>query len=386
MGGCIMKKRMMGIAVGVWLTAAVFCAPQVQAEPLPLPSVSASAAVLLRADTGSVLYAHDAETERPMASTTKIMTALLTLEAAEQDDRVITVTDEMVRVEGSSMGLQAENVLPLSSLAKGMLLASGNDAANAAAIAVGGNTEAFVEQMNARAQELHMMHTHFVTPSGLDAERHVSTALDMAKLGAAALENEAFAGIVREKQLAVPFVKPEQTISYSNHNKLLRLYPDCIGIKTGFTKKAGRCLVSAAERDGVRLVAVTLNAPDDWNDHIRLFEYGFSLLSEQTLPGVSVQADVVGGTAPAVPLSSKAVRVFLTAEESEDVETEILCPPFLYAPVSRGDAVGTVRYRVGDAVLSETPLCAAESVPYAQAPPKSWWETAWDAISGFFGT
>ncbi len=119
----------------------------------------------------------------------------------------------------------------------------------------------------------------------------------------------------------------------------------------------------------MRLVAVTLNAPDDWNDHIRLFEYGFSLLSEQTLPGVSVQADVVGGTAPAVPLSSKAVRVFLTAEESEDVETEILCPPFLYAPVSRGDAVGTVRYRVGDAVLSETPLCAAESVPYAQAPP-----------------
>ena len=148
------------------------------------------------------------------------------------------------------MGLQAENALPLSSLAKGMLLASGNDAANAAAIAVGGNTEAFVEQMNARAQELHMMHTHFVTPSGLDAEGHVSTALDMAKLGAAALENEAFAGIVREKQLAVPFVKPEQTISYSNHNKLLRLYPDCIGIKTGFTKKAGRCLVSAAERDG----------------------------------------------------------------------------------------------------------------------------------------
>lgn len=379
-----MKKRIVCIAAGVWLAAAVFSAPQVRAEPMSAPSVSASAAVLIHADTGSVLFEKDAESERPMASTTKIMTALLTLEAAEKDDRVVTITEEMVRVEGSSMGLKAGYSLPLSGLAKGMLLASGNDAANAAAIAVGGDVETFVGQMNARAKEIGMAQTCFVTPSGLDAEGHVSTALDMARLGACALQNEGFAAIVRERQLPVAFVNPELTTYYSNHNKLLRLYEGCIGIKTGFTKKAGRCLVSAAERDGVRLVAVTLNAPDDWNDHIRMFDYGFSLFSEQTLPGASFDADVVGGTAETVRLSSAAVRVPLTAEEAAAVETEIECPPFLYAPVSHGEQAGVVRYRIGDTVVAESPLTVSGHVGYAVPPEKTLWEKLWGAVTGFF--
>ena len=230
-----MKKRFFSCP-GLLLVAAVFHAPQVQAETVSAPSVSASAAVLIRADTGSVLYEKDADRQMPMASTTKIMTAWLTLESAAEEDRIVTVTEEMVRVEGSSMGLKAGYALPLSGLATGMLLASGNDAANAAAIAVGGDVESFVRMMNARAKEIGMEHTCFVTPSGLDAEGHVSTAADMARLAACALENDAFASIVRERQLPVTFTNPEITAYYNNHNKLLRLYEDCIGVKTGFTK------------------------------------------------------------------------------------------------------------------------------------------------------
>lgn len=379
-----MKKRFFSLAAGLLLVAAVFHAPQVQAETVSAPSVSASAAVLIRADTGSVLYEKDADRQMPMASTTKIMTAWLTLESAAEEDRIVTVTEEMVRVEGSSMGLKAGYALPLSGLATGMLLASGNDAANAAAIAVGGDVESFVRMMNARAKEIGMEHTCFVTPSGLDAEGHVSTAADMARLAACALENDAFASIVRERQLPVTFTNPEITAYYNNHNKLLRLYEDCIGVKTGFTKKSGRCLVSAAERNGVRLIAVTLNAPDDWNDHQRLFDYGFSLFAEQELDGVSLEAVVVGGTDESVPVTSPEVKVWLTEEEAASVETEIDCPQFLYAPVSYGEKVGTVRYRVNGALVAETDLAVFGHVGYAVPPEKTVWEKLWDAVTGFF--
>ena len=235
-----------------------FFMPVPSVSAAELPQVSAQSAVVLHMDSGEILYEKNAREQRAMASTTKIMTALLTLEAAALENPEVEITQEMVLVEGSSMGLRAGDRLTLRDLAAGMLLASGNDAANAAAIAVGGSVEKFVARMNQRAGELDLSDTHFETPSGLDGENHYSTALDMAKLGIAAMSNPDFAEIAGSQSMQVRFLSPEKTVTYQNHNKLLGRYEGCTGVKTGFTKKAGRCLVSAAERDGVRLVAVTL--------------------------------------------------------------------------------------------------------------------------------
>lgn len=246
------------------------------------PSVSARCAVVIHMDTGEVLFEKNGSEKRAMASTTKIMTALLTLEEAAIDNREVEITREMVLVEGSSMGLREGDRLTLRDLAVGMLTVSGNDAANSAATIIGGSREAFVTKMNQRAKELGMLDTHFDTPSGLDGDTHYSTALDMAKLGAAAMSNPDFAAIAGAQSMKVTFLSPEKNVTYQNHNKLLKLYEGSTGVKTGFTKKAGRCLVSSAERDGVRLVAVTLDAPDDWNDHAALLDYGFSRMTSLT--------------------------------------------------------------------------------------------------------
>lgn len=245
------------------------------ADTAPL-QVSAKSAILINADDGRILYAKNENERRPMASTTKIMTALITLETAAVNNKVVTITDKMVRVEGSSMGLRPGDKLSLRALAEGMLLVSGNDAANSAAIAISGSDQAFAVLMNKRAKELNMTNTHFVTPSGLDDENHYTTAKDLAILAAAAMHNPDFAEIASQKVMAVQFVNPDQTRKLKNHNKLLSMYDGCIGVKTGFTKKSGRCLVSSAQRNGVNLIAVTLNDPDDWKDHQKLLDYGFS--------------------------------------------------------------------------------------------------------------
>ena len=262
------------------------------------PEVSAQSAVVLTADTGTVLFEKDGHTPRPVASTTKIMTALLALEAAqEQGDPLVDITQEMVAVEGSSMGLQAGDSISLTGLAAGMLLASGNDAANAAALYLDGSLESFAARMNQRAAALGMEDTHFVTPSGLDGEdaqgmAHLSTAYDMALLARAALENQAFRQLCSSPSLAVEFAEPVKRVTYTNHNKLLTQYQGCVGVKTGFTKEAGRCLVSAAERDGALLIAVTLNAPNDWEDHTALLDYGFSQVEPYQLAGGDVRLTV----------------------------------------------------------------------------------------------
>ena len=327
----------------------------------PSLSLSAKAAVVLCADTGQVLYAQNETEPLAMASTTKIMTALLTLEEAARDDRPVTVTKEMTAVEGSSMGLRRE-------LAEGMLLVSGNDAANTAAIAVGGSEAAFAEKMNRRAKEIGMEHTHFVTPSGLDDEQHYSTALDMAKLTAAALENRDFRELCGRINGEAVFLSPKKTVPLKNHNRLLRQYDGCIGVKTGFTKKAGRCLVSAAERDGVLLIAVTLNAPDDWNDHRKLLDFGFSQMTAERPAPVRESVPVTGGKGSSVTVSGAAEKL-LPHQKKEVLTEEIELPRFLYAPVSAGETVGAVRYRVGSRTVLTVPLQAEQSVEAAEEQP-----------------
>ncbi len=328
-------------------------------------SVSAQSAVVINADNGQVLYGKNAENKQAMASTTKIMTALLTLEEAAKDNRIVTVSEQVAAVEGSSMYLNPGDRLSLKDLAVGMLTVSGNDAAYGAAVAISGSEEAFAQRMNARAKELGMENTNFVTASGLDADGHYSTALDMAKLAAAAIENEEFLAICSQPQSTAAFVEPPRTQTYTNHNKLLGRYQGCIGLKTGFTKKAGRCLVSAAERNGVRLVAVTLNAPDDWNDHIKMLDYGFSQLYGVSMDesGAVFSVDVVGGMADTVEaVGSNGGFVTVNAADKDNVKRVVLLPDFTYAPFPQGTQLGKVVYMLNGEEIGSVPLIAAQAV------------------------
>lgn len=345
------------------------------------PEVSAQSAVVLTADTGAVLFEKDGHTPRPVASTTKIMTALLALEAAqEQGDLLVDITQEMVAVEGSSMGLQAGDSISLTGLAAGMLLASGNDAANAAALYLDGSLESFAARMNQRAAALGMEDTHFVTPSGLDGEDaqglgHLSTAYDMALLARAALEDQAFRQLCSSPSLAVEFAEPVKRVTYTNHNKLLAQYQGCVGVKTGFTKEAGRCLVSAAERDGALLIAVTLNAPNDWQDHTALLDYGFTQVEPYPLAGgdVRLTVPVVGSPVEVVSLrGSNGGEVTLPLGQGAQVERVVRVPKFLYAPVEAGEQVGEICWYLEGQLLGSAPLTAAGAAPLQEKAPSLW--------------
>ena len=345
------------------------------------PEVSAQSAVVLTADTGTVLFEKDGHTPRPVASTTKIMTALLALEAAqEQGDPLVDITQEMVAVEGSSMGLQAGDSISLTGLAAGMLLASGNDAANAAALYLDGSLESFAARMNQRAAALGMEDTHFVTPSGLDGEDaqglgHLSTAYDMALLARAALEDQAFRQLCSSPSLAVEFAEPVKRVTYTNHNKLLTQYQGCVGVKTGFTKEAGRCLVSAAERDGALLIAVTLNAPNDWQDHTALLDYGFSQVEPYQLAGgdVRLTVPVVGSPVEVMSLrGSNGGEVTLPLGQGAQVERVVHAPKFLYAPVEAGEQVGEICWYLEGQLLGSAPLTAAGAAPLQEKAPSLW--------------
>ncbi|MCI9191870.1 MAG: D-alanyl-D-alanine carboxypeptidase [Acutalibacter muris] len=370
------------------LLAALILLPLPTAKAASEPGVSAQSAILISGDDGTVIFEKNAHERLAMASTTKIMTALLTLEEAERSgDPVIDVTEEMVRVEGSSMGLQAGNRLTLTNLTSGMLLASGNDAANAAALYLGGSQEGFAELMNTRAREIGMTETNFVTPSGLDDEEHYSTAYDMALLGWEAMGNEEFARIAGSSTLQVEFMEPEQKVSYTNHNKLLRIYDGCIGIKTGFTKKAGRTLVSAARRDGTTLIAVTLNAPDDWDDHMAMFDYGFETVKTVQMGGEALPETlpVAGSDKQGIGLRmGQKLNMTLPIEQAQEVESRVLLPKFLYAPVRAGEKVGRVQYLMGGEEIYSVPIIAAEEAGALVMPERGFWEKVTDFFDEIF--
>ena len=250
---------------GLWVLCLIFCITPAVAEAL---EVSATAAVLMDADMGQVLYEKNGDRQMLIASTTKIMTALVVLEHAAPDD-VITVTPDHM-AEGSSMYLKAGETVRVEELLYGLLLCSGNDAALALTECAGGLTP-FVALMNEKAAALGMARTSFANPNGLDADGHYSTARDMAVLAAAAVENPTFRRICSSRSVTIG----QRTME--NHNRLLRQMEGCVGLKTGYTQAAGRTLVSCTEREGCRLVAVTLQDGNDWADHAALYDYGFRL-------------------------------------------------------------------------------------------------------------
>ena len=349
------------------------------AYAVPSDNISAESAIVMNADTGGVLYEKNAYRQRAMASTTKIMTALITLESGDLD-RPFTVDSMAVRVEGTSMGLREGDTVTRRALCYGMLLPSGNDAANAAAVNIAGSLSAFAELMNKRAARIGMNDTHFVNPSGLDAEGHYTTAYDMALLTREALKNDEFRAICGMKSAQVEFGAPPHKRTLYNSNKLLRLYDCCIGVKTGFTDNARRCLVSAAERDGCTVIAVTLNAPDDWNDHKKLLDDGFSKIRPVNVRINSFAAEVVGGCSDTVTIVPEhAVTLGMTEAESRTVSVKYSSPGFVYAEIEKGDMLGYADIYLGEAFIEKIPLVAAESV--ARVIPEL---TLWKRIMHFF--
>ncbi len=322
-------------------------------------SVSARAAVVIDGISGKVLYSVNPKERLSMASTTKIMTALI---LCEQEDltRQITVTEEMIRVEGTSMGLSVGIKVTLYDLLYGMLLSSGNDAANAAAVSIGGSMDGFVALMNRKAAVLGLVNTHFDTPSGLDGPTHYTTAYDLAMLTGEALKNEAFAKAAQTKSITLTYGGMRHTLT--NHNRLLSTYSGAVGVKTGFTKKSGRCLVSAAKREEGLVIAVTLNDGNDWQDHKAMLDYGFTCLSDspQSFASKSYTVAVHGGETDRVTAKSDEVA-FRTAKGESVREKEYILP-YISAPISAGEAVGYIEYYCGQNLVAKQTLTAGEAV------------------------
>lgn len=350
------------------------------AESLPAPQTSARAAVLMD-QYGQVLYAHNGEERLPMASTTKIMTALVAIESGAID-RTLKIPPAAVGVEGSSAYLIAGETMTLQTLLYALMLESANDAAVAIAIATFGSVDAFVEQMNAKAEALGLVNTHFENPHGLDHESHYTTALDLAKLTVTALENEIFAEIVSTVRFSASVNGAEaHTRLFLNHNRLLREYEGCIGVKTGYTKRSGRCLVSAARQEDITLVAITLNDPSDWQDHRRLLDYGFSVCDPITVANngeYRYTLPVVGGVASSVTAVSRDALT-LTLWQDSTLKARVELPRFLYGGIRKGDRLGQAVLTVNGKEAAILPLYAEADVP-AAVYPKSFWQRICDGF------
>lgn len=319
--------------------------------PYSVSAYSARSLALVESTTGTVLDCVNSNMRMPMASTTKIMTALVVLETLPTD-MPVTVPAEACGVEGSSIYLKAGEVMTVSDLLYGLLLASGNDAASALAIAAGGSVESFVSMMNERAASLGLKDTHFTNPSGLPDDDHYTTAYELALITCTALRNATFSQIVSTESIRISGGR-----LVTNHNKLLWMYEHAVGVKTGFTKKAGRCLVSAAKKDDVTLVCVTLNAPDDWNDHIAALDYGFSKVQHRCIArrgDISVSLDTPDGkTVTAV----NTADVYAITLADQKLTQKVFAPRFIYAPKALGQTVAVCRFYLDGRPVASVPLC-----------------------------
>ncbi len=326
-------------------------------------SVSAESAILIEASSGEIIYEKNAHNRMSMASTTKIMTALVALENGDLSTAV-KVNENACGVEGSSIYLASGEELTLEELLYALMLESANDAAAAIAYEIAGGIDEFSDMMNCTAARLGLSDTHFTNPHGLDNADHYTTAADLAKLTAYALKNEKFREIVATKKRSIPLGNGEGTRVLVNHNRLLRISDDVIGVKTGFTKHSGRCLVSAAERDGVCVIAVTLNAPSDWNDHLALHDLGFSEFTVFTLADAeefTVKIPCAGTECGYITVTNRDslnICARVGTQFTHTVEADRLIIP----PVESGAQFGRVVFYSGDTEVGELPLYSIESV------------------------
>ena len=356
-----MKRLIAGTAAA--LLAAVLILP------VRVCAISAEKAILMDAATGRVLYEKNGDSPSLIASTTKIMTALVICEQCNVLDRM-RIPKEAVGIEGSSMYLQENEILTIQELLYGLMLHSGNDAAVALAIYCGGTVEGFVGLMNDKARQLGMSNSHFENPNGLDAPGHYSTARDLSVLAAYAMENPIFYKTVSAKNIAVG------QRSLHNHNKLLWRYEGADGVKTGYTRAAGRILVSSATRSGRRLIGVTINAPDDWNDHITLLDQGFSGFEHcriVTAGEVIGFAQIAGGTCGSVQLVADLDFDYALAPD-ETVNFQVPGCGFVYAPVVEGAAAGFAHVCIDGKSVGKIPVIYGQTIEKAPLKKTNLWE------------
>lgn len=364
--------------IALYLTALAVTAALI--SPAGAVSTSASSAILMDLDSGRVLYEHNADDIRLIASITKLMTALVAVEREPDLSREITVRAEWLNTEGSMIYLRAGENVTMETLLYGLLLESGNDAAMVIACACAGSEAAFAALMNEKAAELGMTRSRFANASGLNADNHYSTARDMARAAAACLKNETLAKICAAKSITVG------GRTFTNHNRLLSLYDGCVGMKTGYTQRAGRTLVSAARRDGQTLIAVTLNDPDDWKDHAALLDYGFEHYPAKQL----ARADEVVGC---VPVEGSLVRFADVAAgadfcyplaEGECAEVRVEYADLAAAPVFAGQTAGRMAYTVNGVEVGSVELRYAQTVRRDIFPENR--TLLQRILSGIFGT
>jgi D-alanyl-D-alanine carboxypeptidase (penicillin-binding protein 5/6) len=348
------------------------------------PELSAKSAILVEAESGRALYEKNASEPMKIASTTKILTALVALERCGLDE-IVTVKREWTGIEGSSMYLKPDEKLTVRDLLYGLMLVSGNDAAVALACHAAGGTREFAELMNERAAGLGCVSSSFANPSGLDEEGHFSTARDLAAIAAEAMKNGAFAEIVSAKYADAAGRE------LKNHNKLLWDYPGALGVKTGYTISAGRSLVSCAERGGMRLICVTLDDRDDWADHAALYDWAFDAYVRFTIKrGEQIGAllPVVSGVKAAVRLAAGADASFIIGR-GEKYAATVKAPKFVRAAVARGGLAGEMLIELGGEVVARIPLLYDETVRLLETEKPGFWETlkrAWLVANrhGFF--
>lgn len=355
-------------------TLAAMLAAAILATPaLAAPATGAHSAILIHADTGEVLYEHNADDRMLIASTTKIMTAIVVLENCALDEEV-EVDSRSAGAEGSSMYLKAGERYTVEDLLYGLMLVSGNDAALALAIHTAGSVEGFARLMNEKARELGMTGSHFENPHGLDAEGHYSTARDMAVLAAHCMANEDFARIVSTRHAVVA----GQDIY--NHNKLLGMYDGCIGVKTGYTMAAGRTLVTCAERDGARYICVTLCDRDDWADHASLYDWAFENYEyvKAVDSDTRFRVSAVNGGGQYAPVRAEHDG-FALLETGAEYEVRLELPPFVVCPVREGESAGRAIVTSDGETVCEVPLVYAGDMPAANGG-----SGIWGRIADFF--
>lgn len=317
---------------------------------------NAKGALLLEADTNKILYSRNANAKLPMASTTKIMTAILAIENLDLDS-VVTVDDRASGIQGSSMYLGKGEKISVRNLIYGLMLTSGNDAAVELSILVAGSPEKFAELMNKKAVEIGALNTNFVNPNGLPVANHYTTAYDLAIIASYAMKNETFRKVVSTEYMKIPWEGKAWDRVLKNKNKILWQYEGGNGIKTGYTDAAGRCLVSSAKRDGMQLICVVLNCPDMFGDSMKILDYGFNnyerlkvYFSGQELGEVKVNE----GTSNLFKATASCDIIVTIKKSDEDkIKTSVSLPSEIVAPIKNGQKIGSVKITLNDKTIAE---------------------------------
>jgi len=359
-----MIKRVIAFTLLLMMISVPVFAEQENAADSELPKNTAQSAVLMDAQTGRVLYEKNPDKKLPMASTTKIMTAILAIENGDLNSTV-TVSDNASGTEGSSIWLGVGEKMKLSDMLYGLMLSSGNDAAVAIAEHIAGSVDKFVEMMNEKAKAIGAKNTHFVNPNGLPAKEHYTTAYDLALISCYAMKNETFRSIVGTETKEVTWEGHEYNRFLRNKNKILWQYEGGNGVKTGYTKEAGRCLSGAANKDGMQLVATVLNAPNMFPDCMNILDYGFEhyqayQVVDQSQDLVSIPV-VDGKQESTVAAPAEDICLPLTKDEYTMIEKRFYYDK-LQAPVAENQVVGKIELWLGDKKMKEVSLLAKDPV------------------------